>query len=191
MVPDFEKQAFELVNAGEYSKPFRSPYGWHIVELLDKRALESYENKKEEIYKRIKRDERAAKGQDLFISGLKSQYNVSCTTDNAEKLESAFKECGRFDSLYFEKTKGYDFELVKIAGNSYTTCDFNDFVKTDKALKSTANNKPVAEEGRESVDYQVLKYDKSQLNHKYPDHRNLMSAYSTCIILFAISNQAV
>ena len=191
MVPDFEKQAFALKNTNDYSKPFKSPYGWHIVKLIDRRDLADFEDKKDEIYKRIKRDERAAKGQDLFISGLKSQYNVSCTTDNAEKLESAFKECGRFDSLYFEKTKGYDFELVKIAGNSYTTCDFNDFVKTNKALKSTANNNPFDEKVKEYVDYQVLKYEESQLDKKYPDYRNLMREYRDGILLFEISNKEV
>src|SRR5690606_18055042 len=38
MVIEFESQAFALKNKGDFSKPFLTAYGWHIVKLLDRKA---------------------------------------------------------------------------------------------------------------------------------------------------------
>ena len=45
-VPEFE----EVVNAqeiGEVSEPFRSRFGWHILEVLDRRVYDNTEDLKE------------------------------------------------------------------------------------------------------------------------------------------------
>lgn len=39
MVPEFEAQAFKL-KIGEYSQPFKSPFGYHVMQLLDRRGNE-------------------------------------------------------------------------------------------------------------------------------------------------------
>ena len=36
MMPTFEEAAYKLDKAGDYSKPVETPYGWHIVRLVDK-----------------------------------------------------------------------------------------------------------------------------------------------------------
>ncbi|MBK8473126.1 MAG: peptidylprolyl isomerase [Sphingobacteriales bacterium] len=38
MFPEFEEAAFALKNKGDVSKPLRTPIGWHIIKLLDKKA---------------------------------------------------------------------------------------------------------------------------------------------------------
>ena len=43
MVDDFSKVAFELQTIGDVSTPFQTKYGWHIVKLLNKYPVESFE----------------------------------------------------------------------------------------------------------------------------------------------------
>ncbi|MGL4292545.1 MAG: peptidylprolyl isomerase, partial [Bacteroidales bacterium] len=74
MVPEFEKETFALETAGSYTRPFRSPYGWHISKLLDRRGIDSFEAKKTDILRRIARDERGSKGHDVLVARLKEQY---------------------------------------------------------------------------------------------------------------------
>jgi peptidyl-prolyl cis-trans isomerase SurA len=44
-VPEFE-QVLEDLEIGEISDPFRSPFGWHIVEVLDRRVYDNTEDLK-------------------------------------------------------------------------------------------------------------------------------------------------
>ncbi len=46
-VPEFEAVVNDL-EVGEMSEPFRSPFGWHIVELLDRRVYDNTEDLKEQ-----------------------------------------------------------------------------------------------------------------------------------------------
>jgi len=44
-VPEFE-QTIDALEIGEISEPFRSPFGWHIVEVLDRRVYDNTEDLK-------------------------------------------------------------------------------------------------------------------------------------------------
>ncbi len=46
-VPEFERVVDNL-EIGELSEPFRSPFGWHIVEVLDRRVYDNTEDLKEQ-----------------------------------------------------------------------------------------------------------------------------------------------
>jgi len=45
-VPEFEQRISEL-EVGEISEPFRSPFGWHVVEVLDRRVYDNTEDVKQ------------------------------------------------------------------------------------------------------------------------------------------------
>ena len=47
-LPEFEKEAYAL-KPGEYSKPFLSTVGYHIIYMKERKKLESFEEKKAEI----------------------------------------------------------------------------------------------------------------------------------------------
>ena len=45
--PNFKEQ-LSMLNVGEYSKPFRTQFGWHIVQLIDKRTADATEKSKQD-----------------------------------------------------------------------------------------------------------------------------------------------
>ena len=46
-VPEFEQVVNDL-DLGEISEPFKSPFGWHIVQLLERRVYDNTEDLKEQ-----------------------------------------------------------------------------------------------------------------------------------------------
>ncbi len=75
MVADFEKVAFALKNIGDISKPVKTKYGWHIIELLGKRPAykQTLEEAKEEILQILRQQ-----ALDSWMDGLvkDSQINI-------------------------------------------------------------------------------------------------------------------
>ena len=49
MVPAFENAAFSLENDGDFSKPIRSRFGWHIIKRLEVRKTPEFDAIKEEL----------------------------------------------------------------------------------------------------------------------------------------------
>jgi len=45
-VPEFE-QVIDAIEIGEVSEPFRSPFGWHILEVLERRVYDNTEDLKQ------------------------------------------------------------------------------------------------------------------------------------------------
>ena len=60
MVPQFEV-AMDKLNPGEISEPFQSQFGWHIVQVLERRSLDNSQqfaqNKAREFIRQRKTDE--------------------------------------------------------------------------------------------------------------------------------------
>ena len=54
MVKSFEDVAFSLEKEGEYSKPFKTRFGWHIVQLIKKHPVQPFDEIKIDLENRIK-----------------------------------------------------------------------------------------------------------------------------------------
>jgi peptidyl-prolyl cis-trans isomerase SurA len=101
MVPEFEAMAFRL-KVGEISQPFESPFGFHILQLIDRRGNEY-------------------NSRHILISAIPSADDVK----NAEKYLDSLRTMIVRDSIKFERAaKEYsDDQATKGGGGFFTDQD--------------------------------------------------------------------
>jgi peptidyl-prolyl cis-trans isomerase C len=89
MVPEFEHAAFHL-NAGELSEPVKTPFGYHIIKVLDvkKGPAVEFEKVKDMITQKLMNDKQK-EIFDSYIADAKTRHTVTINTDH---LATAFKE---------------------------------------------------------------------------------------------------
>ena len=80
--PYFEEAAFALNAEKRLSEPVEAPYGWHIIYLLEKRPIPSFEHYKASLETRVMQDERRRIIRDSFMEKLKQTYQFKSGKDS-------------------------------------------------------------------------------------------------------------
>jgi len=58
MIKSFADVAFSLKEVNDFSSPFKTPYGWHIVKLIQKYPIKDFDSMKEELTEKIEKSKR-------------------------------------------------------------------------------------------------------------------------------------
>ena len=76
MLPEFEDAAFGLEADGDFSEPFQTKLGWHIVKRVSREEVPAFERMQGELIGKIRRDERSNASLQAFLATLSARYNV-------------------------------------------------------------------------------------------------------------------
>jgi peptidyl-prolyl cis-trans isomerase SurA len=172
-----EDAAFKLSQAGQMSSPIQSPYGWHIIQLEEKRGMGSLENMRESLSRRIQRDQRSEMRISEVISKLKKENNF--TNNESAYIELRAQKNLTADELpsdLIEKT------LFTINGQVFTVVNFLNQLKKESIFN-------IAIQSYEKE--MLLAYEDAHLGDKYPQYQLLASEYRDGLLLFEIMNQKV
>ena len=187
-VETFANAAFELKNNGDYSKPVRTPYGWHIIKRLDLRPPRTFAEMKDELTKRVKSDPlRSMYSKNKFIDARKAEYGYSQNDDNINKLYTIIEKTNG-DTVTVFPGEGKNLLLFNFAGKDYYGNDLFAFLNTKKQtiLKYSFSKYLPA-----FVEETVTAYENSRLEDKYPEFRYLINEYHDGILLFSIMEKEV
>ena len=76
MIRPFEDEAFALSEEGDFSEPFESPYGWHILKLLKKYPIPSYLDLHPKLESKVKNGTRSSYAERSLAQKIGSDYTV-------------------------------------------------------------------------------------------------------------------
>ena len=209
MVPEFEDAAFNISEIGEYSKPVKTIYGWHVIKLLDKRQVPLFQDVKDEIKAKIKRDSRSNRGVASLIDRIKNEYNFS-QKNISSPLSNFYNSRLNHLTLDFNANsinlfcdinyKNWNRSAFKTNGNTmftldgvdYTEDDFADYLSINKInVDSSKSCQVVIKRFKEWINKVCIDYEDSLLEKKYPEFKALMKEYHDGIMLFDLMDQKV
>ena len=193
MVLEFENAAFELKEKGDVSKPVRSQFGFHIIKLLDKKGIQTFDEAKGEIKYKISKDSRSQLSRNSVITRIKKENNFSedfkALDQLVEKVDTSYLS-GKWS---IEKVSGLNKTLFTLGIEKTTQQEFakyisdNQTVQKKDALPETLVRKAYAA----FRDNKIISYEDVRLEEKYPEFRLLMQEYHDGILLFDITNELV
>ncbi len=194
MVGEFEDAAFSIPFEGEVSEPVLSPYGWHIIKLIERIDPPTYEEAEKDLRNRISKDSRSFVSRDSFIEKRKEEYHF---TEDRSRLKLFYKE---IDSTYFKgtwepsaKAQKADGVLFTLDSQEYTQADFLNFLKKQmRPNRKVVDSQVLVNDGYTNfVNKEIMAYEDNQLEKKYPEFRALMNEYRDGILLFDLTDQKV
>lgn len=193
MPKEFDESAFGLKEKGEISKPVKTAYGYHIIKLLDKKEIDSFEKMKPELETKIQRDIRSQLPKEAFIKRIKVENKF---IENKATKELVFKAADSTfltkDWKYDESNENYKKTLFSISGKDYSGNDFLNFMKKQVRPKKGASAYSVMQNNyKRYSEGELIEYEKAHLAEKYIDYKMLLREYRDGILLFKLMDERV
>lgn len=193
MVKEFEDAAFALKNVGDISEPFSSAYGFHIVKLLDKMPVDSYEKSKAGIKNRLSRDARGSVAKIAVCERLKKEYGFSKNMAAYNELLSTIDSTLYDGAWSADKAAGLDKVIFTFADSiKFTQLDFASILARRGAFPKKQSVQSIFMNEYDKVEQTlVFNFERTQLERKYPDFRYLLQEYHDGILLFSLMDKEV
>jgi peptidyl-prolyl cis-trans isomerase SurA len=191
MVVEFEDAAFALKNNGDFSAPFKTAFGWHIIKRLEYKQLASFESMEKEIKNKVSKDSRAEQTKKSFIEKLKKEYAYSIDeVEMAKIVEKA--DSNAYEGKIYVGKKSMEKPLIKMNGLTITVSEFNEHMRTkgrSKPIMTPADY--VRASATKLGEDKLLQLEDAKLEEKYTPFRLLMKEYNEGILLFEMTDQMV
>jgi len=191
MVQEFEDASFGLNNPGDFSKPFETSIGFHIVRLVEKGSVPPYEEFKGDLTKNVTKNKRWQTVKDAFTARLKKEYSFEENKDLMTALETeAAKNGGKLTKEQLAAIP--DQWAFRIKGKPYMSKELLETVTLKLTAGATIDlctlNKSYYQP---FVAQRLLDYKEANLPAEQSEFRMLVNEYRDGILLFNLMDQKV
>jgi peptidyl-prolyl cis-trans isomerase SurA len=206
MIPSFEEVAFKMQKPGEIAAPVQTPYGWHIIKLIEKQPVAKFADLEPTLKSKVAKDSRSELNRAAFLKRIRTENqfieipaakSFAFTKADTALVHGRFKYTPAAAATPVTTTKksriGSDnVPLFTIKGKPYLVKDFLAYVQQNQHARSNAQPSFVMQQLYDQyVDQSLTDYEKSNLDTKYEDYRMLVKEYRDGILLFQLMDEKV
>lgn len=185
---EFKDVAYTLQADGDYSKPVKTKFSWHILKRVEMKEKPAYDDSKDFLRRKVERDSRSELNKEVVVTRIKKENNF---------VEVAGLDAvrGKFDESLlkgqYKKKEGIGTVLCKIGDREYTDDYFFAYVATNQTRTNKTLPNAVLDMYENFVKQINLDYEEAQLEEKYLDFKYTMQEYRDGILLFELMDKEV
>jgi len=189
----FVEVAFNLNKPGEISDPFQTRFGWHILKLENKKGIDSYDQMKNEIESKVRRDSRGLSTKKALMKKLEKESHFKVNNIALEHaLTHSDERLLQGKWTFLEEQKSLDDTLISFDDRYRSIADFFRWVE--------ANQRPVRQNDTkvymnslfdQFVEKTVMQYEVDKLISSDMEFKMLLNEYYEGILLFDIMEREV
>ena len=176
MPKPFEDQSFQLVHTNDFTKPFRTRYGWHIVKLLKKHPVTSFKEMKTELEKKVNAAGGARLSDEMMLTKLKAKYNIN--------IDAGAKKIFDDPQIRTKSRAALSETLVSIETKQIAQYHFYDYILNRKGTS-------ISVLFENFLNQEVLNYFKENLRHTSPRFGSLLQEYEEGVLVFDFMQKKV
>ncbi|MDR1725109.1 MAG: peptidylprolyl isomerase [Bacteroidales bacterium] len=182
----------QTMQIGQYSKPFESRFGWHIIKPVEFHQIPALEDLRKSIEKRIQGDVRSYRTIEAFADKTKAEYGFKENLIKLKAIENIVTD-SVFSATWsipenFDKAE----EIFRIGDYSFTQNDLAKYIEIHQQ-KETPIYIPsfVSKAYKAAVLDAVVNYGEKHLDSKYPELKTQLEEFRNGVIIFAITDKFV
>ncbi|WP_282014482.1 peptidylprolyl isomerase [Marinifilum flexuosum] len=180
--PTIERTAFELKKKGDFSQPIRTEFGYHIIQILEKKEYNNLQECKGELIELLEEDSRSRISENELIKQLKERYQFK---ENKNLLSNFYSI---LDYAYAELWE----TLFSIEDNDYSQEKFAEFLSKQASKDIYENFEDYI--NRLYVNFSntcILAYHKNKLVERHQELKTLLDEYENGILVYFITKETI
>jgi peptidyl-prolyl cis-trans isomerase SurA len=173
---------------GAFSAPFKTEFGWHIVQLLDKKPLPPFSEYESQIDAFVNENATIQKTlKNQHIHKLLNDYKFMLNPESVQKIQNAYEQKLRNnDSLQIMLLGVSNDVLYSLNGKTNPIKKFKLY-----ADEHMASNGDISITFYDMISEEVLGLENANLEVNFPEFGQLMQEYREGMLLFEVSNREV
>ena len=176
MPKPFEDQSFQLVNANDFTQPFRTRFGWHIVKLVQRHPVTSFKEMRAELEKKVNAAGGARLSDEMMLAKLKAKYKIA--------IDAAAKKVFDDPQIRTKSRDALNETLLSIETKQIAQYHFYDYIINRKGTS-------ISVLFENFLNQEVLNYFKENLRHTSPRFGSLMQEYEEGVLVFDFMQKKV
>lgn len=191
-VPAFENVAFSLEKPGEFSDPFQTQYGWHIIRLEKKIPLPPFEALASSLKTRVLRDERTELSKQVLQTKLRTEYQFRENMPVRAAVNALADSSLRTGSWRVPVFANAEKEtLFTLKDQPYSVSGFLLYVQKNQHQNNYPPAKYLDQVYSSYVDQKILELMERKIIADNPSYQYLLQEYYEGILLFEIMEKEV
>ncbi len=204
--PEYVATIADGMKPGDFSKPFQTRYGWHIIKLISQETLPPFESMVPYYKSRMNTGERSKRPQHIFAEQCKTRYNfVDYTQVKTSKKKNApyaatlqtvrdlitdsiFSAIFNYDSNQITDMR----PLFSIGEKNFNSRQFARYIYKNKKVRPICSlDVFVTERYKEFVEAKLIEYADNRLEEDNAEFKALVDEYRHGLMIFAYNDKFI